>query len=223
MQILNGYPPSPTGVDVHDGHGTTAGTKSLSATDAPSGGLRTTLARDIRRSIRGDGTTPLTTRGVIVQVLTSPELRLVIAFRLYTWLWRRFGGSLPYYLYTYLRGRIGCDIGLGAEIGPGLRVGHRADIVIGSMAVLGADVDVYNGVTIGTRRPPLNEMPTIGNRVVLCSGAKVLGSIKIGDDVVVAANAVVLEDVESGQTVAGVPARPVGARTSRASSCESEN
>lgn len=173
-------------------------------------GLRATLTSDLLRSLYAERHTPLTPRVVIVQLLTSPELRLVVAFRLYTWLWQRFGGSAPYYLYTYLRARMGCDIGLGAVIGPGLRVVHRADIVIGSSAVLGADVDVYNGVTIGTRRPPLNEMPTIGDRVVICSGAKVLGSIKVGDDVVIAANAVVLDDVESGATVAGIPARPVG-------------
>lgn len=196
------------------------------------GGLRATVTRDIRRSLHAECVKPLTTRHMVVQLLTSPELRLVIAFRFYTWLWQRFGGSLPYYLYTYLRARMGCDIGLGAVIGPGLRVVHRADIVIGSSAVLGADVDLYNGVTVGVRwplgatvgprRPPCNEMPTIGNRVMLCTGAKILGGIKIGDDVVVAANAVVLHDVESGATVAGIPARPVGTRSlSRANLVES--
>jgi len=186
--------------------------KLSGALASPAGdGLRAILARDTLRSIDETGATALTTRRVVVQLVTSPELRLVVAFRLYTWLYRRFGGSLPYYLYTYVRARMGCDIGLGADIGPGFRIGHRSDVVIGSMAVIGADVHVYNGVSIGTRRPPLNEMPTIGDRVLICSGAKVLGDIKIGDDVVIAANAVVLDDVPSGTTVAGVPARPIRA------------
>jgi serine O-acetyltransferase len=173
-------------------------------------GLCAILARDISRSLHPESAVPLTARRVTVQLLTSPELRLVVAFRIYTWLWQRFGGSFPYYLYTYLRGRMGNDIALGAVIGPGFRVGHRGAIVIGSAAVIGADVDVYDGVSIGVRKPPHNEMPVIGDRVILFSGAKVLGPIRIGDDARVGANAVVLDDVESGVTVVGIPARPVG-------------
>lgn len=170
-------------------------------------GLLATLERDVLRSL---DLTPLTPWTVMLQLLLSPELRLVVAFRLYSWLSDHVRWSLGYTIYMYTRGRTGCDLALGAAIGPGLRIEHRSDIVIGASAVLGCDISVYNGVTVGKRRPPRDEMPRIGDRVTLGSGAKILGDIRIGDDVVVGANAVVLNDVKSGTTVAGIPARPVG-------------
>jgi serine O-acetyltransferase len=173
-------------------------------------GLRATLARDTLRSLHPHALETITVRRVVEQLLLSPELRLVVAFRLYSWLAEHVRWSLAHCVYMYIRGRTGCDLALGAVIGPGLRIEHRSDIVIGMSAVLGSDIDVYNGVTVGKRRPPSDEMPTIGDRVMLAAGAKLLGNITIGDDVVVAANAVVLDDVEAGATVAGVPARPVG-------------
>jgi serine O-acetyltransferase len=171
--------------------------------------LRSALAQDIRRSLHPFGLTPLTWRRVLVQLLLSSELRLVVAFRLYSWLDDHTPYPLAYIAYMVVRGHTGCDLALGAEIGPGLRIEHRSDIVIGSSAALGSDVDVYNGVTVGKRRPPSEgEMPRIGSRVSLGTGAKVLGGITLGDDVVVAANAVVIDDVDPDTTVVGIPARP---------------
>ncbi len=177
-------------------------------------GLRATIARDTLRSLHPYGLTPLTWRRVVIQLLLSSELRLVVAFRLYAWLDDQGSYQLAYIVYMLVRGRTGCDLALGAQIGPGLRLEHRSDIVIGTSAVLGADVDVYNGVSVGKRRPPReSEMPRIGDRVSLGTGAKILGGITVGDDAIVAANAVVIGDVEPGVTVAGVPARPVGRRS----------
>ena len=174
-------------------------------------GLRATLALDIRRAFHPQGVIRPTRLRVIEHLVLNPELRLVVAFRLYSWLGEHVRWSLANYVYMYTRGRTGCDLALGAVIGPGLRIEHRSDIVIGAASVVGSEVDVFNGVTLGKRRPPdEDEMPTIGDRVVLCTGAKILGNVTIGDDVTVAANAVVLDDVEEGTTVAGVPARPVG-------------
>lgn len=177
----------------------------------PGQGLRPLLSRDIRRSLHPRGLVRPTPRRVLEQLLLSPELRLVVAFRIYSWVGQYVRWSVAYYMYMFTRARTGCDLALGAVIGPGLRIEHRSDIVIGTSAVVGRDVDCYNGVTLGKRRPPdENEMPTIGDRVMLGTGAKILGGVVVGDDVVVAANAVVLRDVEAGATVAGIPAAAVG-------------
>ncbi|MBV9803782.1 MAG: hypothetical protein JO130_11345 [Solirubrobacterales bacterium] len=174
-------------------------------------GLRFALTRDIRRTLDPLGRTTLTPWRVTNIVLWSPELRLVIAFRLYSWIAEHVNWYLGNVMYAIARGRMACDLQLGATIGPGLRIEHRADVVVGGSAVLGSDIDLYNGVTVGKRRPPWDEVqPTIGDRVMLGAGAKILGGITVGDDVVVAANAVVLDDVPDGAAVAGIPARQVG-------------
>ena len=93
------------------------------------------------------------------------------------------------------------------RIGRRLRIDHAFDIVISGDAVLGDDVVLRNGVTIGLRYTHQRGSPTIGNRVDIGTGAKLLGSIVIGDDVAIGANAVVLQDVPSGHIAVGVPAR----------------
>ena len=179
-------------------------------------GLRAVLRRDIQRALDPECRRALTIWRVVLQLLLSPELRLVVLFRLYSWLGDH-GPYLPaYVVYMMTRGRTGCDLALGARIGPGLRLDHRSDIVIGTTVVAGSDLTVYNGVSVGKRRPPLeHDMPILGDRVTISTGAKVLGALRVGDDSVVAANAVVLADVSPGTTVAGIPARPVGSAASR--------
>lgn len=153
----------------------------------------------------------LTAWRVVVQLL-QPEARLVVCYRLYSWMHRRGWFWPSHLMHLSVRGRTGCEIAPNARIGPGLRVEHRSDVVIGDTAVLGSDVSIYNGVSLGKRRPPWeHEMPTIGSRVILGAGAKILGAVSIGDDAIVAANAVVLKDVEARSMVAGNPARPIGA------------
>ena len=94
-----------------------------------------------------------------------------------------------------------------ARVGRRLRIDHAFDIVISGDAVLGDDVVLRNGVTIGLRYTHQRGSPTIGNRVDIGTGAKLLGPILIGDDVAIGANAVVLQDVPSGHIAVGVPAR----------------
>ena len=96
----------------------------------------------------------------------------------------------------------GVEIGPGAVIGPGLRISHGHGIVVGGYARVGAGAMLLHGVTIGSPDPSRVEaMPTIGDRVFLGAGAKVIGPITIGDDVFVGVNAVVAEDVPSGSRV----------------------
>lgn len=109
----------------------------------------------------------------------------------------------------------GCVIPSHAVIGRGTTIEHRGvAVVLNRNSVIGRDCVIGAQVVIGGRGKGIPGVPVIGDRVYLGAGAKVLGPIRIGDDVVIGANSVVLHDVDSGVTAAGVPARP---RTSGAS------
>jgi serine O-acetyltransferase len=94
-----------------------------------------------------------------------------------------------------------------ARVGRRLIIEHSFDIVVSGDAVLGDDVVLRNGVTIGLRHTKQRGSPTIGNRVDIGAGAKILGPITIGDDVAIGANAVVIADVPANHIAVGVPAR----------------
>lgn len=98
-------------------------------------------------------------------------------------------------------------ISKSAEIGAGFCIGHCFSIIL-SKCVIGNDVTIMQQVTIGSSRGGNREgYPTIGNRCFIAAGAKIIGNITIGDDVVIGANAVVTKDIPSGSVVVGVPAR----------------
>lgn len=101
----------------------------------------------------------------------------------------------------------GIDLPCETRIGRRLVIEHFGDIIVSGDAVLGDDVVLRNGVTIGLRRTGTRGAPRLGNRVDVGAGAKLLGPITIGDDVAIGANAVVLTDVPSSSIAVGVPAR----------------
>ena len=101
----------------------------------------------------------------------------------------------------------GIDLPCEVIIGRRLQIDHFGGIIISGDTVLGDDVIVRNGVTIGLKRTGERGAPVIGNRVDIGAGAKVLGAIRIGDDVVIGANAVVITDVPPNSLAVGVPAR----------------
>lgn len=106
--------------------------------------------------------------------------------------------------------KTGIEIHPGATVGRRLVIDHGTGIVIGETTEIGDDVLIYQGVTLGgTGKDVGKRHPTIGNRVMISAGSKVLGPITIGDDSRVAAGAVVLKDVPPNSTVVGVPARVV--------------
>jgi serine O-acetyltransferase len=102
-----------------------------------------------------------------------------------------------------------CIIGRGAEFGPGFVLIHAQGVVINGTVRGGANVHVEHQVTIGAER---RQSPVLGNDVFIGAGAKVLGSVHLGDGAKVGANAVVVHDVAAGTTVVGIPARPVPRR-----------
>ena len=102
----------------------------------------------------------------------------------------------------------GVEIHPGATIGKGFFIDHGMGVVIGETAVIGDNVLLYQGVTLGgTGKERGKRHPTIGSNVVIGAGAKILGDITIGDNSYIGANAVVIKDVPPDSTVVGVPGR----------------
>lgn len=102
----------------------------------------------------------------------------------------------------------GIEIHPGAVIGRELFIDHGMGVVIGETAIIGDNVTIYQGVTLGgTGKEKGKRHPTVGNSVVIGTGAKILGNIMIGDNSYIGANAVVIKDVPPNSTVVGVPGR----------------
>ncbi|HEY4048064.1 MAG TPA: serine O-acetyltransferase [Acidobacteriaceae bacterium] len=124
------------------------------------------------------------------------------------WRWLRFPFSA---LYKFLKPvseiLTGIELPCETTLGRRFRIDHFGGIIISGDAVFGDDCIVRNGVTVGLRNTGQRGSPVIGNRVDIGAGAKILGPIRIGDDVAVGANAVVLCDVPAGSIAVGVPAR----------------
>ena len=106
--------------------------------------------------------------------------------------------------------KTGIEIHPGARIGKGFFIDHGNGVIIGETTVIGDNVTLYQGVTLGgTGKEHGKRHPTIGNNVMISAGAKVLGSFTIGDNSKIGAGSVVLSEVPSGSTVVGVPGRVV--------------
>lgn len=106
--------------------------------------------------------------------------------------------------------KTGIEIHPGAKIGKGLFIDHGNGVIIGETTVIGDNVTLYQGVTLGgTGKEHGKRHPTVGNNVMISAGAKVLGSFTIGDNSKIGAGSVVLSEVPSGSTVVGVPGRVV--------------
>lgn len=104
----------------------------------------------------------------------------------------------------------GIEIHPGAQIGKGLMIDHGTGVVIGETTIIGDDCTLYQGVTLGgTGKDVGKRHPTLGNNVMVGSGAKVLGPFKVGDNSKIASNAVVLTEIPPNCTAVGVPARVV--------------
>jgi serine O-acetyltransferase len=140
----------------------------------------------------------------------SPGLHAIWAYRVAHHLWQKPGARPAARLFsTVVRGITGVEIHPGARIGRRFFIDHGMGVVIGATAVVGDDVMLYHGVTLGGRtlQRGVKRHPTVGDRVTIGAGARVLGDIEIGDDVQVGANSVVVKDVPAGAVATGIPAR----------------
>lgn len=164
-----------------------------------------TLREDLDAAQRRD---PAARSGVEV-ALAYPGLHAVWVHRVAHRLWQRPGLRLPARLLSQVsRAVTGVEIHPGATIGRRLFIDHGMGVVVGETAVVGDDVVLFHGATLGGKTMTRGKRhPTVGDRVVVGAGAKVLGPVWIGDDAQVGANAVVLKDVPAGAIAVGVPAK----------------
>jgi serine O-acetyltransferase len=145
-------------------------------------------------------------RGIAEIVLLYPGLHAVVAHRINHFLWKMKVPLLPRALSQLTRFLTGIEIHPGAEIGKGLFIDHGMGVVIGETSIVGDNVTLFQGSTLGgTGKETGKRHPTIGNNVVIGAGAKVLGNITVGDNSYVGANAVIIRDVPANATVVGVP------------------
>lgn len=143
-------------------------------------------------------------------LLAYPGFHAIILYRAAHWLWVKGVPVLPRVISHIGRFLTGIEIHPGAGIGTGFFIDHGMGVVIGETTIIGNNVTLFQGVTLGgTGKEKGKRHPTLGNNIVVGVGAKVLGNITIGDNVKIGANAVVLEPVPSDATVVGVPGRVV--------------
>ncbi len=142
--------------------------------------------------------------------LLYPGVHAVWAHRASHALWRR-GAYLPARTISQAaRFVTGIEIHPGATLGPRLFIDHGAGVVIGETAEVGRDVTIYHGVTLGgTSLAHGKRHPTIGDRVTIGAGAKVLGNLTVGDDSRIGANAVLVRSVDDHSVVVGVPGQVI--------------
>ena len=133
------------------------------------------------------------------------------AYRLSHWLWTQERFDLAYFIQMRVSEIFGLDIHPAARLGQGLLIDHAHALVIGETAVVGNNVSLLHGVTLGgTGKAEGDRHPKIEDGVMIGAGAKVLGNIRVGHCCRIAAGSVVLTDIPPCKTVAGVPAKVVG-------------
>lgn len=143
-------------------------------------------------------------------VFTYSGLHALLAYRFAHWLWVRKVPLLPRAISQLTRLLTGIEIHPGATIGRGFFIDHGMGVVIGETTEIGDFVTLFQGVTLGgTGKERGKRHPTLGNHVVVGAGAKILGGIRIGDNVKIGANSVVLKSVPANSTVIGVPGRVI--------------
>lgn len=146
-----------------------------------------------------------------IEVLTSYSgLHALWLYRLAHRLWKRRVPLVPRWISQLGRFLTQVEIHPGATIGRGLFIDHGSGVVIGETTEIGDNVTLYQGVTLGgTGKETGKRHPTLGDHVVVGAGAKLLGSIRIGESAKIGAGSVVVQDVPRRSTVVGNPGRPV--------------
>lgn len=162
------------------------------------------IAEDVRTVFHRDPAA----RSILEVLFCYPGLHAVWLHRVAHRLWTFRFNFLARFLSHVNRALTGIEIHPGAVIGRRFFIDHGMGVVIGETAEIGDDVTLYQGVTLGgTSLEKKKRHPTLGNRVVVGGGAKVLGALQVGDDARIGAGAVVVKDVPSGATVVGVAGR----------------
>lgn len=145
-----------------------------------------------------------------MEVFLYPSFKVMLHYRVA----HRLYLKKHYFLARWISQRgvrkTGIEIHPGAQIGKGFFIDHGNGVIIGETTIIGDNVTMYQGVTLGgTGKEQGKRHPTVGNNVMISAGAKVLGSFTIGDNSKIGAGSVVLEEVPPNSTVVGVPGRVV--------------
>ena len=168
------------------------------------------MFNDLRETIAAYQARDPAARSWLEILLLYPGIKAVRSHRLAHWCYRHNLKFLARAISQRSRRRTGIEIHPGATIGRRLVIDHGMGIVIGETAEIGDDCLIYHGVTLGgTGKDVGKRHPTIGNNVLIGTGAKVLGPIKVGDNSRIAANSVVLKEIPEDSTAVGIPARVV--------------
>ncbi len=164
------------------------------------------LKRDVRAARDRDPAA----RSALEVIICYPGVHALLAHRFSHWLWRCHVRLPARALAEFARMLTGVDIHPAATVSPGVFIDHATGVVIGETAEVGVDVTIYQGVTLGgTSLDHGKRHPTVGDRVIIGAGAKILGPITIGHDSQIGANAVVVKPVPPGSVVVGVPGQVI--------------
>ncbi len=149
-------------------------------------------------------------KSVFEVIFMYPGFHAIVLHRIAHSLWKLKIPILPRMISAFNRFLTGIDIHPGAQIGKRFFIDHGMGVVIGETTIIGDNVLLYQGVTLGgTGKEKGKRHPTLGNDIVVGSGAKVLGNITVGDNVKIGAGSVVITNVPADSTAVGVPARIV--------------
>ena len=156
-------------------------------------------------------------KSIISIVLTYPGVKAVFFHQISNFFYKAGFDLIARIISQTIRFFTGIEIHPGAKIGRNLFIDHGMGVVIGETTEIGDDVTIYHAVTLGGSSPSIDterqrhekRHPTIGDGVVIGSGAQIIGPVKIGKSSRIAANAVVVKDVPENATMVGIPARAV--------------
>ena len=166
------------------------------------------IISDIKRQVKNIKESDPASTNTLSIILLYPSIHAIFFYRIAHFLYGLHLLFLARLLSQLTRLFTGIEIHPGASIGKGLFIDHGCGVVIGETTIIGDDVKMFHGVTLGgTGKEKGKRHPTIGNNVEIGAGAKILGDIHIGDNVRIGANAVVLKDVPKDHIAVGVPAR----------------
>ncbi len=145
-----------------------------------------------------------------MEVFLYPSFKVMIYYRIAHKMYLKGHYFLARWVSQKAVRKTGIEIHPGAQIGKGFFIDHGNGVIIGETTIIGDNVTLYQGVTLGgTGKEQGKRHPTIGNNVMISTGAKILGSFKIGDNSKIGAGSVVLKEVPPGSTVVGVPGHVV--------------
>ncbi len=156
-------------------------------------------------------------KSIMSIILTYPGVKAVFFHQISNFFYKAGFDLIARIISQALRFFTGIEIHPGAKIGKNLFIDHGMGVVIGETSEIGDNVTIYHNVTLGGSSPSIDSErqrhekrhPTIGNDVVIGSGAQIIGPIKIGNNARIAANAVVVKDVPENATMVGIPAKAV--------------